>query len=67
MQWDFAYDGRQFRAERGEWFRRGKGRNPAPILDAQHAFPRAARFTIACRVQDDKGGEGMRTVDLDVS
>ena len=67
VQWDFDYDGRTFRAERGEWFRRGKGRNPAPILDTQHTFPRTGRFTVACRVQDDKGGEGMRTVDVDVS
>ena len=67
VQWDFNHDGRTFRAARDEWFRRGKGRNPAPILDTQHTFLRTGRFTIACRVQDDKGGEGMRTVDLDVS
>ena len=67
VQWDFDYDGRQFRAVKGEWFRRGKGRDPAPILDSQHAFPRAGRFTVACRVQDDKGGEGMRVIDVDVT
>ena len=59
VQWDFDYDGRTFRAARGEWFhRRGKGKNAAPVLDAQHAFPRAGTFRVACRVQDDKGGEG---------
>ena len=67
VQWDFDYDGHTFRSARGEWFRRGKGKNPAPILDTQHTFPRTGRFTIACRVQDDKGGEGMRAVEVDVS
>ena len=67
VQWDFGYDGRQFRAVKGEWFRRGKGRDPAPILDSRHTFPREGRFTVACRVQDDKGGEGMRVVDVDVT
>ena len=57
VQWDFDYDGATFRAARGEWFhRRGKG--GAPVLDAQHTFPRTGSFRVACRVQDDKGGEG---------
>ncbi len=57
VQWDFDYDGITFRAARGEWFhRRGKG--GASVLDAQHTFPRSGPFRVACRVQDDKGGEG---------
>ena len=57
VQWDFDYDGVTFRAARGEWFhRRGKG--GAPVLDAQHTFPRSGAFRVACRLQDDKGGEG---------
>ena len=65
VHWDFDYDGRVFRAARGEWFRRGKGKDPAPVLDAQHVFPRAGRYTVACRVQDDKGGEGMAAIELE--
>ena len=65
VHWDFDYDGRVFRAARGEWFRRGKGKDPAPVLDAQHVFPRAGRYTVACRVQDDKGGEGMAMIELE--
>lgn len=57
VQWDFDYDGVTFRAARGEWFHRRRGDNE-PILDAQHTFPRAGVFRIACRVQDDRGGEG---------
>ena len=67
VQWDFDYDGRTFHAARGEWFRRKKGKEPRPILDAQHTFRRKGRFTVACRVQDDKGGEGMAAVVVEVS
>ncbi len=67
VQWDFDYKGPVFRAARGEWFRRRKGKNPEPVLDAQHTFPRAGRFTVACRVQDDKGGEGLGAVEVEVS
>ena len=66
VQWDFNYRPPTFQAARGEWFRRRKGRNPAPVLDAQHTFPRAGSFTVACKVQDDKGGEGMWTGRIDV-
>ncbi len=57
VQWDFDYDGSTFRAARGEWFHRRK-KGGAAVLDAQHAFPRPGQFRVACRVQDDKGGEG---------
>ena len=57
VQWDFDYDGITFRAERGEWFHR-TGRGGAPVLDAQHTFFRSGIFRVACRVQDDRGGEG---------
>ncbi len=60
VQWDFAYDGRTFRAERRPWADRAK---PA----AEHAFPRAGTYNVACKAQDDKGGEGMKVVKLEVS
>ena len=65
VHWDFDYDGRVFRAARGEWFRRGKGKAPAPVMDAQHVFPQPGRYTVACRVQDDKGGEGMAVIEVE--
>ena len=64
VQWDFDYDGRVFRAARGERFRR-KGKGGGAVLDAQHAFPRAGRWRVACRVQDDKGGEGEAVIEVD--
>ena len=60
VQWDFNYDGRTFRAVRRPWAERAS-------LAAQHTFPRAGTFTVACKVQDDKGGEGMRTAKVEVS
>ena len=66
VQWDFDYDGRTFRAARGAWFRRRKGKKAAPMLDPQHTFPRPGRFRVACRVQDDKGGEGMWSEEIEV-
>lgn len=65
VQWDFNYDGVTFSAARGEWFHR-KGKGGAPVLDAQHAFPRPGVFRVACRVQDDKGGEGEWSGEIEV-
>ena len=67
VQWDFDYKGPTFRAARGEWFHRRTGKNAGPVLDAQHTFPRSGRFTVACKVQDDKGGEGMSTDRVEVT
>ena len=60
VQWDFNYDGRTFRAERRPWADRAS-------LTAQHQFPRAGTYAVACKAQDDKGGEGMQIVKLEVS
>ena len=66
VQWDFDYKPPTFRAARGEWFHRRKGKGASPVLDAQHTFPRTGVFTVACKVQDDKGGEGMWTGRVEV-
>ena len=62
MQWDFNHRGGVFRAERATWFGKKKGKNAAPPVKAQHTFPHLGVFTVACKVQDDKGGEGMETI-----
>jgi hypothetical protein len=31
-----------------------------------YEFPRAGKFTIACKVQDDKGGEDMWVGEIEV-
>lgn len=60
VQWDFNYNGRTFHAERRPWAERAS-------LAAQHTFPHAGTFTVACKVQDDKGGEGMRSATVEVN
>lgn len=68
VQWDFNYDGQRFRAAPGDWLRRKKGKKThTAVLDAQHTFPRAGRFVVACKVQDDQGGEGTAAVEINVS
>ena len=60
VQWDFNYDGQTFRAERRPWSDRAS-------LTAQHQFPAPKTYAVACKAQDDKGGEGMQVVNLEVS
>ena len=71
VQWDFDHRDGVFRAAPSDWLRRTKGnkqvgkkggKKQTAVLDAQHTFPRAGRFVVACKVQDDQGGEGMATI-----
>ena len=66
VQWDFDHRDGKFRADRDAWLRRKKGKKQTAVLDAQHTFARAGRFVVACKVQDDQGGEGMATIAVDV-
>jgi DNA modification methylase len=59
VQWDFDYDGRQFRSTQGYALSKAS----APVV---YKFPRAGKFTIACKVQDDKGGEAMWVGEVEV-
>ena len=65
VQWDFNHRDGAFRADPNTWFGK-KNKNSGPPLEAQHAFPHRGTFTVACKVQDDKGGEGMATIDVKV-
>jgi DNA modification methylase len=59
VQWDFDYDGRQFRSTQGYALSKAS----EPVV---YKFPRAGKFTIACKVQDDKGGEGFWVGEIEV-
>ena len=59
VQWDFDYNGRTFRAARRPWKERA-------ALETQHTFSRAGKFTVACQIQDDKGGQGMFSRPVEV-
>lgn len=64
VQWDFDY-GKRFSSTPGFSFIRGAKKEPA--LQAQYEFPKAGKKHIACKVQDDLGGEGLWTAEIDVS
>lgn len=59
VQWDFNHNGRNFTATPGYSFTRD--RNKKPQLQVTHKFSRAGEVTVACRVQDSKGGEATWT------
>jgi len=56
VQWDFAYNG-SFRGTPGQAFRRAGTRGPC--LRTEHTFAAAGVQAVACRVQDDAGGEAL--------
>jgi len=64
VQWDFEY-GKRFTSTPGYSFIRGAKKEPA--LQAQYEFPRTGKFRIACKVQDDLGGEGLWVGEIDVT
>jgi len=64
VQWDFDY-GERFSSTPGYSFVRGKKKEPE--LQAQYEFPTAGKKRIACKVQDDMGGEGLWTDEIEVS
>lgn len=64
VQWDFEYGGR-FSSTVGYSFIRGT--NHEPELQAQYRFPESGTHRIACKVQDDMGGEGIWTAEIDVT
>ncbi len=66
VQWDFNHRDGVFHAEPDTWFGKKKGKNAGPTLEAQHTFPHRGTFTVACKVQDDKGGEGMDSIVVKV-
>lgn len=66
VQWDFNHRDGVFHAEPSTWFGKKKNKNAGPPLQAQHTFPYLGTFTVACKVQDDKGGEGIATIQVKV-
>ena len=63
VQWDFDYRNR-FSSTRGYSFLRGK-KNES-LLKVEYTFPSAGKRKIACRVQDDLGGEATLIKEVDV-
>ena len=64
VQWDLDYRGR-FTPTMG--FAYGRDRQGKPLFKIQYKFERVGKTTIACRVQDDLGGEKIYTEVISVS
>jgi hypothetical protein len=64
VQWDFDY-GKRFSSTVGYSFVHGD--NKRPDFQAQYEFTAAGRTRIACKVQDDMGGEGLWTAEVEIS
>jgi len=63
VQWDFDYRDR-FTSNQGYSFIRTAKREPA--LQVDYTFPALGVYHIACKVQDDAGGEGIWVGDIKV-
>ena len=63
VQWDFNYQG-VFTSTQGFSFIRTTSKEPT--LQVDYTFPSAGRYRIACKVQDDVGGEGLWTGYIEV-
>lgn len=64
VQWDFDYRDR-FTSTQGYSYVRTTKREP--VLQVNYTFPAGGRRSIACKVQDDAGGEGMRVAQVEVN
>lgn len=64
VHWDFDHS-KRFSSTPGYSFVRAS--NKQPELQAQYEFPAAGKRRIACKVQDDMGGEGLWTGEIEVS
>jgi hypothetical protein len=63
VQWDFDY-GKRFSSTPGFSFVRSSKKEPE--LQAQYEFQARGKKRVACKVQDDMGGEGLATVEIEV-
>ncbi len=63
VQWDFDYRD-HFTSTQGYSFVRTAKKEPA--LQVDYTFPALGRYRIACKVQDDAGGEGLWVGEIEV-
>jgi DNA modification methylase len=63
VQWDFGY-GTRFSSTPGYSFVRTSKNEPE--LQAEYTFPSEGKTHVACKVQDDMGGEGLWTAEIEV-
>jgi DNA modification methylase len=66
-QWDFDYQAGHFDADRSYILGRKEAKDGfEAVLSAEKEFERNGKFIVACRVQDNLGGEAIKTVMIEV-
>ncbi|MCX5782151.1 MAG: site-specific DNA-methyltransferase [Elusimicrobia bacterium] len=64
VQWDFSYNGERFISTPGYSFLGMKDNKP--VLRVIYKFISAGKKKVACKVQDDEGGEKIEILEIDV-
>jgi adenine-specific DNA-methyltransferase len=64
VQWDFSYNGERFISTAGYSFLGMKDKKP--VLKVNYKFSSTGKKKIACKVQDDEGGEKMEIMEINV-
>lgn len=63
VQWDFSFNKRFTSTDGYAFLRDKKGK---PILKVEYEFSKAGKYTIACSVQDNQGGEKTEILTIEV-
>lgn len=64
VQWDFSYNSERFISTPGYSFLGME--NNKPVLKITYKFESSRKQKIACKVQDDEGGEKIEVMDMDI-
>ena len=64
VQWDFSYNGERFISTPGYSFLGMK--NNKPVLKVNYKFSSGGKKKVACKVQDDEGGEKIEILEIEV-
>lgn len=65
-QWDFNFIGGRFAESKYALMREQKDRKYVAVLKAEKEFEKAGKYIVACRVQDNLGGEAIRTKEVEI-
>jgi len=66
VQWDFDHKPGRFTSTQGYAFLRDK-KTKRPLLVVEYTFPKPGKYTVACSVQDDQGGERTVLQEIEVN
>jgi len=64
VQWDFSYNGERFISTAGYSFLGMKDKKP--VLKVNYKFKSSGKNKIACKVQDDEGGEKIEIMEINI-